>query len=320
MSEVLIFCENTQGEIKKSSLELLSLSKKSNLQSSALVIGKNESLIKKIFGYNIETIFHCKKNLSHNREAFCEVLIKAIKTSQAHTILASSTSLTKDLFPKVSTHLEAGFVSDVTDLEFKEKELIVRKPLYSGKCSAQVNFHNTDYKIILMRPNQLTIESSTEESVTEIKTLSSEEKESKITLKEVVKSSHSEKFDLTEASIIVSGGRGLQNADNYKKLLEPLAEALNASLGASRAIVDSGWVNHDMQVGQTGKTVSPDLYIACGISGAIQHLAGMGDSKVIVAINKDPQAPLFKKATYGIVGDLFEILPLLTETLKKSKT
>ena len=176
-------------------------------------------------------------------------------------------------------------------------------------------FKNSPIKIVLMRPNQLPVQEGTAGGTPEVKEIPLPQIDLRVIVKDVVKGA-SEKLDLTEANIIVSGGRGMKGPEHFK-LLEELASTLGATVGASRAVCDAGWVPHSMQVGQTGKTVAPTLYIACGISGAIQHLAGMSGSKVIVAINNDPEAPIFQKATYGIVGDVFEVVPKLTEEFKK---
>ena len=228
-------------------------------------------------------------------------------------VLASSSMLARDLFPRVAQILDAGVISDCTELAFSSGTAVTRRPLYSGKCTAQVDFENCTIKIILMRPNQLPVGNAGAGTVN-IKAVNLPPVDLKTKIKEIVAGA-SEKLDLTEANIIVAGGRGMQAAEHFK-LLDDLATTLNATVGASRAVVDAGWVSHSMQVGQTGKTVAPTLYIACGISGAIQHLAGMSGSKVIVAINKDPDAPIFQKATYGIVGDVFEVLPALTAEFK----
>jgi electron transfer flavoprotein alpha subunit len=207
-------------------------------------------------------------------------------------------------------------MSDCTELSISPDNLKVRRPMYAGKCTTEVKFQNTDCKIVLMRPNQLPVNAPDTQMTTEVKTIDLPSMDLKTLIKDVVKGT-SEKLDLTEANIIVAGGRGLKEAENFK-MLEDLAETLGATVGASRAVVDAGWVPHSMQVGQTGKTVAPSLYIACGISGAIQHLAGMSSSKVIVAINTDAEAPIFQKSTYGIVGDVFEVVPKLNEEFKKA--
>ena len=208
-----------------------------------------------------------------------------------------------------------GVVNDGVELKIQDGQVIVSKPLFAGKCFAQASFTNSSTQIVMMRANQLPVGPADNSKKAEVTELSFSKPDLKTLVKEIVKGA-SEKLDLTEANIIVSGGRGLKEAGNFK-LIQDLAAVLGATVGASRAVVDDGWVPHGMQVGQTGKTVAPTLYIAVGISGAIQHLAGMSGSKVIVAINSDPNAPIFQKATYGIVGDLFQVVPALTEEFKK---
>ena len=315
MSNVLVFCESSANGIKKSSLELLSAAKNSGRTVIACAFGEQaKTAAEEAANYGASKAFVCSdaKLNDYNSELFAAVMTEAIQQSSASVVLASSSMLARDLFPRVAAKMGAAVTSDCTDLELSEDKIVVKKPLYSGKCKAQVDL-NADLKIVLMRANQLPVNDAGSGSA-EVVELSAPEVDLKTIIKEVVKGA-SEKLDLTEANIIVSGGRGMRDAEGYK-ILEPLAETLNATLGATRAIVDDGWVPHNMQVGQTGKTVAPTLYIACGISGAIQHLAGMSGSKVIVAINKDPEAPIFKKATYGIVGDVFDVVPKLTEEFK----
>ena len=216
----------------------------------------------------------------------------------------------------MAARLGAGIASDCTELNISGDTVTATKPLYSGKCFATAAFENTALKIVLMRANQLPVTAADSSKTATVVDLAATTPDLKTLIKEIVKGT-SEKLDLTEANIIVSGGRGLKEAANFK-ILNDLADVLGATVGASRAVVDAGWVSHGMQVGQTGKTVAPTLYIAVGISGAIQHLAGMSGSKVIVAINSDAGAPIFQKATYGIVGDALEIVPKLTEEFKKA--
>lgn len=318
MSKVFVFVEmSSASEIKRSSAELLTAAKKSGLSVVAMACGSAAEQAKAAlekYGVSEFLLLKDAKMDSYNPELFTDAVSQAITGSESSIVLASASALGKDLFPRVAMRLEAGIISDCTELKFNDGSVEVKKPLYAGKCFAKMGFQNTKIQIVLMRPNQLPIEESP--SSLAVKELSVPQKDLKTIIKNVVRGA-SEKMDLTEANIIVSGGRGLKEAGNFK-LLHDLADVLGATVGASRAVVDAGWVPHDMQVGQTGKTVAPSLYIAVGISGAIQHLAGMSGSKVIVAINNDPNAPIFQKATYGIVGDLFEVVPRLTEEFKKA--
>lgn len=322
MAKILVFVEfsqkNGQATLKKGSLELLSIARKSGLETDAVALGAGaKSLVSALSAYGVKSAFVCEHELvnSYNPQVYTQIVGDLIKSQGPQIVLASSSMLARDLFPRVAARVEAGVVSDCTDLQMQGDQLSVRRPMYSGKCTAAVEFANCKTKIVLMRSNQLPVEAAGPQGSIQIHELPVPPMDLKSVVQQVVKGT-SEKLDLTEANIIVSGGRGMKEASNFK-ILEDLANVLGATVGASRAVVDAGWVPHSMQVGQTGKTVTPSLYIACGISGAIQHLAGMSGSKVIVAINKDPSAPIFQKATYGIVGDVFEVVPKLTEEFKK---
>lgn len=318
MSKVLVFVEHSNGKIKRSAQELLSAAKNSNQAVVAFAVGAQASSLANEVAQFGATELHVVNNATmdqYNPELFTQTLTAAFQKIQPSVVLASASSLGKDLFPRIAAKMDAGVASDCTELQIQGDQVIAKKPLYSGKCLAQVNFSNCTTKIVLMRANQLPINAAGSGSAAVVEHAISGG-DLKTIIKEIVKGA-SEKLDLTEANIIISGGRGLKEAGNFKYLNE-LADVLGATVGASRAVVDAGWVSHDMQVGQTGKTVAPSLYIAVGISGAIQHLAGMSGSKVIVAINNDANAPIFQKATYGIVGDFAEVLPQLTAEFKKA--
>ncbi len=318
MSSILIFAESSGNQLKKGTLELLTVARKSSLKIQALVVGpKAKDLVASLGQNGAEQVFFSEAQgySAYNSESFSVGFAELIKTHAPKYVLASSTMMARDLFPRIAAKIASGVVSDCTELAFSGEVATLRKPLFAGKCSAEVKFENASTQIILMRANQLPVEASTKTFTPMVTELPPPKADLKTLVKEIVAGT-SNKLDLTEASIIVSGGRGMKDAENFK-LLNDLSDTLGATVGASRAVVDAGWVPHSMQVGQTGKTVAPALYIACGISGAIQHLAGMSGSKVIVAINKDANAPIFQKATYGIVGDVFEVLPLLNAEFKK---
>ena len=337
MDKVLIFAEvapqkstDTQGQMtseqkqifKSSSLELFAITQQMGIFPTVVVLTSHdkdhEEITKTLSSYGAKKIIFYNGIEHYNPEIFSAVMQKMIKESEAQVVLASGTSTAKDLFPRVAAILDASFVSDCTEVSIEDQEVHVKKPLYAGKCSAKVILKGEQVKIVVMRPNQFPVpkpDSQLDQAAVEQMTPLNIQP--RYIVKDIVKSSL-ERPDLTEAHIIVSGGRGLQKAENFQ-LLEDLADAIGGTaVGASRAVVDDGWVDHSMQVGQTGKTVAPHLYIAVGISGAIQHLAGMSSSRVIVAINKNPEAPIFKKATYGIVGDALEVIPQLTEAFKKA--
>jgi electron transfer flavoprotein alpha subunit len=252
----------------------------------------------------------------YNTEAYTAAVVRAAERCGAAIVVVSATAMGKDLAPRVAARREAVFLPDVVEAAVEGDRLVVSRPQYAGKavwkCAAPVI-----NVVVTPRPNVFAAIAPREGAAAETESVDV----SDVTPRGRVarfKASEKGTVDVAEADMIVSGGRGLKGPEHFP-LVFALAEALGAGVGASRAVVDAGWIDHDHQVGQTGKTVSPNLYVACGISGAIQHLAGMRTSKRIVAINKDPEAPIFKVADYGLVGDVFEILPRLTEEVKKLK-
>ena len=257
----------------------------------------------------------CWKN--YTADGYAKALSDLIVKEQPSIVLAGATVVGKDLMPKVAARIGAAMAADCTGIGLDGDAFTVRRYMYSGKMIADVKFQADKVAIATVRPNVLIAAAPDASKSAEVVNVAAEVSAADIRVKvvEVVKGDAG-KVDLTEAQIIVSGGRGMKDAGGYS-ILEDLAKALGATVGASRAAVDAGWRPVADQVGQTGKVVSPNLYIACGISGAIQHYAGMGTSKVIVAINKDEEAPILSKCDYAVVDDLFKIVPPLTEEIKK---
>ncbi len=314
--KALVFVEFKDGEIKKSSMEALSAVSGGNIEIETCAIGPgSDKLTDRVGAWGVKKHYSCteERTATYNPETYFNFVNKAIEQSAPQLIMASSNNVGRDVFPRVAAKHDMAYMSDVTEMTTNDG-ISIKRPLYAGKCSAQVTFCDEGGKIILLRPNQIPVLGADGSASAENVSITLDAPSGLLETVSVEKG-ESEKLDLTEAEVIVSGGRGLKEAENFK-LLNDLAEPLGATVGASRAVVDLGWVPHSLQVGQTGKTVAPNLYFAVGISGAIQHLAGMSGSKNIVAINKDEKAPIFQKATYGIVGDLFEVVPKLTEKLK----
>ena len=314
---VLIFAEQREGVLKTSSLEAVALGRELKNQIggdlSVVVIGaKSSSLSSEFKHYGVDKLYVAEsEELNYyDGERYSAVLSEAVSKAQASVLMAVASAMGKDIAPRVASILDAGLATDCTEVEVSDGKIIVTRPVYAGKALIKVRI-DSDLQILTIRPNVFPqkTEGDTDPEVVELQI---GEKKYPVSEVEHVKS---ERPELTEASIIVSGGRGMGGPENFH-VTEELADVLGAAVGASRAVVDAGWRPHTEQVGQTGKTVSPNLYIACGISGAIQHLAGMSSSKVIVAINKDSEAPIFKVATYGIVGDLFEVVPKMIEAIK----
>lgn len=317
--KILVFLETNNGEIKKSALECLSAASLGGGEIATCAIGPgSENLPGKLGAWGVSKHFSCTEDRgnTYNPETYQNFVDKVVQQFAPDLILASSNNVGRDVFPRTAVKNDMAFMSDVTEISINGG-ISAKRPMYAGKCLAQVTFTDDSGKIVLLRPNQISVIEAKGSASTESIAISLDAASGRSETQSIEKG-ESEKLDLTEADVIVSGGRGLKEADNFK-LLQDMAEPLGATVGASRAVVDLGWVPHSLQVGQTGKTVAPSLYFAVGISGAIQHIAGMSGSKNIVAINKDDKAPIFQKATYGIVGDLFEIVPLLTEKLKSIK-
>ncbi len=319
-SDIWIIAEHKAGAITEGTLEATGagriIAKRLNAALSVVVLGNGLSLLSSSLA-NASDNVHLFDNpllAAYTPDAYIAALYPFIKTRQPSIILMPSTCLGRDLAPKLAARLKTTYVPDVSGIEIN-REILFARPVYGSRLLSTVACSGEKPWIITLRPRAF-------EKAVYLSTAAKIENYpvniSPSSIRTVIKGVEQTQkgLGLSEADVVVSGGRGMKGAENFK-MLEVLAKFLGGVVGASGAAVDAGWMPHSAQVGQTGKVVAPKLYIACGISGAPQHISGMSTSKCIVAINKDPDAPIFKAADYGIVGDLFEVVPMLIEELKK---
>lgn len=317
MQKVLVIVEQRHGKIKSSALEALTVAKQLAGDSplNAVLIGGQDLSAQSLRGYGFDTLLLATDDRLelYNPMAYATVLTNAIKACSPQFVVGISSPLTRDVMARVAARLGCPIINDAVEVTVNDGTVQVLKPIYAGKCLAEMRFAASAQLAMLgLRPNVFPPATKGDDTPT-VQELVVDLGNLPLTTKEL-RQGASERADLTEASVIISGGRAMASAENFK-ILHECAEVISATVGASRAAVDSGYAPHDMQVGQTGKTVNPNLYIACGISGSVQHMAGMRTAKVIVAINTDEDAPIFSIASYGIIGDLFEVVPELQRQL-----
>lgn len=319
--KILVLGEVREGALRNVSFEAIAAAKQiadAGEVVGALIGDQVASLTDELIAYGADrAIIVEHPNLKvYTSDGFSQALLAIVDQVKPDGIVIGHTSLGKDLAPKVASRLQTGLVSDVTEIEGSGDDTIFTRPIYSGKAFEKVKIKE-GLIFVTVRPNNIApLEKDTNRSG-EVAALTVDIQNLRTIVKEVIRNA-STGVDLSEAKVIVSGGRGVKSAEGFEPLKQ-LADLLGGAVGASRGACDAGYCDYSLQIGQTGKVVTPDLYIAVGISGAIQHLAGMSNSKVIVAINKDPEANIFKVADYGIVGDLFEVIPLLIEEFKALK-
>lgn len=316
---VLVLAEARDGNLRNVSYEALAAAKKvssgGNVTAAVLggdVKGYAESLAH--YGADEVLLVEHDQLKQYTTDAYTQAFLQLVDQVNPDVILMGHTAIGKDLAPRVAARKQLGLVSDCTDIEVNGDQIVFVRPIYAGKAFQKKKVKDETI-FATIRPNNIAAGEPDPSRTAEVKSVDVEIKDLRTIVKEIVRKT-TEGVDLSEAKIVVSGGRGVKSADGFKPLYE-LANVLGGAVGASRGACDAEYCDYSMQIGQTGKVVTPDLYIAAGISGAIQHLAGMSNSKVIVAINKDPEAPIFQVADYGIVGDLFEVVPKLTEEFKK---
>ena len=320
---ILVYIETRQGKIKKASLEALSEAKRRAAELATEVAAVLTGTVPAELGpevsvYGAGRVYVLQNPAldAYSAESHGRALADLVAGIKPQAVFLSATARGKDLAPRLAARLGVSLASDVTRVGVRDKKLEFTRPIFAGKALLSFTL-KTSPGIVTLRPNVFPLEQPgtvAGEVVTQDAAVSEAEVKGRVV--ELLAEKGGE-IDVTEAEVVVSGGRGMKAPENFGLLKELAAAIPRSAVGASRSAVDSGWIGHAHQVGQTGKTVSPNLYMAFGISGAIQHLAGMSSSKVIVAVNKDPEAPIFKLADYGIVGDLFEVIPVLKDELKK---
>ena len=321
MGNVLVVAEHVHGKFPKTTLVGIAAGKQAASLTGgkciAAVLGQNvDALANEIAEYGVDVVAVDGAPFAHYlADAYTAALAQVAKAKDAEVVVAAATAIGKDLMPRLAARLGAPMASDVTAIIDGKT---FKRLMYAGNAIATIELSGTP-RVVSVRTTAFdAAPRGGQKGTVEKPAISADSATTQMQFVEFAETK-SDRPVLTEASIVCSGGRGLKNGENFKIYLEPLCDALGAAMGASRAAVDAGFVPNDLQVGQTGKVVAPSLYIAVGISGAIQHLAGMKDSKVIVAINKDEEAPIFQISDYGLVGDLFKVVPELTEEVKKLK-
>lgn len=320
---ILVFIEIREGKVKKFSLEALSEGKRRademSTEANAVIVGHNlDSHASELFPYGASKVYILENTLlsQYSASGFSQALFVLAEEVKPEVILFPASSQGKDIAPRLAAKLGVSVASDCTETTIQDGRLQVVRPIFAGKAYAALSFKSSP-QIATLRPNVFPLQDPVDKQGEVIKKeVVIAEDQIKGNVIEILREKGAE-LDVTEAEIVVSGGRGMKGPENFDLLRDLIALLPHSAIGASRSAVDAGWMDHQHQVGQTGKTVSPNLYMALGISGAIQHLAGMSSSKNIVAVNKDPEAPIFKVADLGVVGDLFQVIPFLKEELKK---
>ena len=316
---ILVFVEQREGKLRAVSREALGAASQIAGTLGGPVVGVCAAAVDPglaTLGGAERALLATQSGFGHYDAAgYTAAVVAAIEKVKPVAVIFAGSALGRDLAPRVAARCGVGLASDCTALAVDGGALVATRPVFAGKAVQRIAFTKSP-AMVTLRPKMFAPAAAGGATAVEPLEFAYDAAASARAVVKEVSESSGGKVDLTEAEIIVSGGRGLKGPENFP-LVEQLAEALGATVGASRAVVDAGWRPHSDQVGQTGKTVSPKLYVAVGISGAIQHLAGMSSSRCIVAINKDPEAPIFKVADYGVVGDLFEVVPALTEAVKK---
>jgi electron transfer flavoprotein alpha subunit len=316
---VLIFVDHADGQIRKTSLEALSygaaLAKQTGVSAEGILLGTISEDLTALGKQGIQKVYQVGQESLNQLDAdqYIQLIATIAESSKATVIILSHTNTGRAIAPGLSAYLKAGLVAGAITLPDTSNGFVVKKNVFSGKAFCKVSI-KTPIKIISLNPNAYPVANG--EGSAEIVQENIPVKPAMVKIKSVSRASG--EIPLTEAEIVVSGGRGMKGPENWE-LIEELAKLLHAATACSRPVADSGWRPHHEHVGQTGIAIAPNLYIAIGISGAIQHLAGVNRSKVIAVINKDPEAPFFKSADYGIVGDAFEVLPKLIQAVKKLK-
>jgi electron transfer flavoprotein alpha subunit len=317
---VLIFIDHSEGHIKKNSFEALSygaqVASQLGVEANGIILGNTSDDLASLGKYGVKKVYQVQDaNLDHlDAQVYTKVLAEAVKTTGAKVIVFSHNLNGKAVAPRLSARLKAGLVAGATSLPDTTNGFVVKKNVYSGKAFANVNVL-TDIKIISLNPNSFQVKTAEGTATVEQLSIAVDTPKVKVTAVNKV----SGEIPLSEAELVISGGRGLKGPENWG-MIEDLAKTLGAATACSRAVADAHWRPHHEHVGQTGLAIAPNLYFAVGISGAIQHLAGVNRSKTIVVINKDPEAPFFKAADYGIVGDAFEVMPKIIEEVRKIRS